>query len=460
MSDNYNEGSLIRTLWSRMLGKTHGGKRDRYDVFGWPKAVRVEDFVNMYHRNGVASRIVRAFPQATWSEVPHVYDDSKEGESDTGSFAEAWEALEKDLKICHYLERADRLSGIGQYGLLYLGFADSAELTEPVQGNAPLLYLSAYGEHSVTVQQWDMDARSPRFGLPNLYTIQTGRSTLSTKASATKAITVHHSRVLHLSEFLDDDEVYGVPRLLPAFNYLSDLEKVTGSSAETFWLAANRGILWSADSDAEFDPDDLAKMKEQADEYEHQLRRNMTGTGLKATVLGSDTPDPKPNAEVLIQLIAGTYGMPQRLLTGSERGELASGQDSTNWAAQIDDRRNNYVAPRVLRPLIEILVDTGNLPKPQGTFTVGWDPTASLSEKEQAEIAEIRGRTLQAYLTADGADLLVPPREFRVEMLGLPEESEYEETELDLPEDDADVQAGFGGPAPTDPDEGDEGGAA
>jgi len=448
MSNTYSEAGMFRALWNRLLGKSHGGKRDRYEVFGWPKQLTVDHFLAMYHRNGIASRIVRAFPQATWSEAPDVYDESRTSDEEPGGFAKEWERLEKDLKIRHYLERADRLAGVGQFGVLFLGFADNAEPYQPVEGRAELQYLSAFGEQSVQVTRWDMDPRSPRFGLPELYTLQTGGARAGGQASASKSITVHHSRTLHLAEFLDDDEVYGLPRLLAGYNDLMDLEKVVGSSAETFWLAANRGILWSADAGAEFDDEDLDRMKDQADEYEHQLRRNITGTGLKATVLGSDTPNPEANARTLLQKLAGTYGIPLRILTGSEAGELASSQDATNWATQVDNRRQNYAAPQVLRPLIEKLIETGNLPQPQGSFTVGWDPVASLSEREQAEIAKIRTESLTAYSNSTGADMLVPPREYRAEFLGLPEETGYQEDELPEDEEDEDVQAGFGSNQP------------
>jgi hypothetical protein len=457
MSDEtFADGRLIRSLWNRLLGKSHNGRRDRYETFGWNKALRAEDFVGLYHRNGVASRIIRAFPRETWSEAPAVYDESEDGAENSESLTGAWQRLNRELGICHYMERADRLSAIGQYGLLYMGFNDSANLSDPIEGQADLLYLSAYGEHSVSVSQWDMNERSPRFGMPELYTLMTGRSALATK-SATRSITVHHSRVLHLSEFLDDDEVYGVPRLMPSYNYLQDLEKVAGSGAETFWLCANRGVLWSADSNAEFDDDDMKRLKEQSDEYEHQLRRSIAGTGLSATVLGSDTPDPSGNLDSLLKLIAGTHGVPLRILTGSEAGELASSQDATNWAAQIDDRRSGYAAPKIVRPFIEKMIATGNLPEPEGTINVEWDALASLSEKEKADIGKTRSESLAAYVGADGADYVMPLREFRYEILGLPEESEYEEDEEGPDdEDDEDVQAGFGNPPASGEGEGED----
>jgi hypothetical protein len=173
--------------------------------------------------------------------------------------------------------------------------------------------------------------------------------------------------------------------------------------------------------------------------------------------LGSDTPDPSGNLDSLLKLIAGTHGVPLRILTGSEAGELASSQDATNWAAQIDDRRSGYAAPKIVRPFIEKMIETGNLPEPEGTMSIEWDALASLSEKEKADIGKTRAESIAAYVGADGADYVMPLREFRYEILGLPEESEYEEDEEGPDdEDDEDVQAGFGNPPASGEGEGED----
>ena len=56
---------------------------------------------------------------------------------------------------------------------------------------------------------------------------------------------VHASRVIHVAEDILDDEVYGIPRLEPLYNYLDDLLKVVGGSAEMFWLDAKRRLVFS-----------------------------------------------------------------------------------------------------------------------------------------------------------------------------------------------------------------------
>lgn len=376
----------LRSKFAELLGKSFGGKRDLYKVFGYPTKLRAEDFYSVYLRNDIAQRIIKAYPQATWRDAPEVTSENE-------SFGEDFQALYKKHKLANYFERADRLSSIGHFGLLLMGFQDGKSIAEPLEkGDHPLIYLTPYGEQNITVTQWNMDSQSPRYGLPETYSVQTGNP-LGGKRSSTKSRNVHHSRVLHIAEMLDEDEVYGVPRLMAIYNRIRDLEKVVGGSSEMFWLAANKGLAFKADADAEFD-DDGQDVKDQAEEYQHELRRFMTLQGVDIQELGSNVADPSNNVNVLVDLISGTTGIPKRILLGNEAGELASSQDETNWNARVDERRNTFAAPMMVRPFIDKMVMTGNLPDPSGGITVSWDEADALSEKEIAEIQKIRSETI------------------------------------------------------------------
>lgn len=370
------------------LGKSFAGNRNLYEVFGYSIDLSVDDFYAMYLRGGITKRIIKAYPQATWRDVPNVNDESE-------TFVEAFDKLYEDYKLGHYFERADRLSGIGQYGILLLGFQDGKKLYEPLEkGDHKLLYLKPYIETNADITEWENDEQSPRYGMPKMYTIQSGKSIIG-KQTAQKSQKVHHSRVIHIAEMLDEDETYGIPSMMAIFNYLKDLEKVVGGGSEMFWLAAYKGLAFLADKEAQFDDDELETLKDQAEEYQHQLRRIITGRGLDIKELGSDVVESRSNVDVLIDLIAGTTGIPKRILLGNEAGELASSQDETNWNSRIDERRNTFASPCIVRPFIDKMIMTGNLPAPKNdTYTVEWDESDALSEKEVAEIDKTRSETV------------------------------------------------------------------
>lgn len=424
------DGAMLRNAFAAYLGQSHGGARNLYQQFGYPTTIDARELQAIYSRNDIASRIVRAFPQATWRDAPLIRDekgDSAEREKDTYSpFVEAVEDFFDAHRVSHFLERADRLSGIGRYGVLYMGFDDTDRPEEPLQGTARLLFLAPYIETSVTVNQWVTNPRHPRFGKPQTYVLNSGGDLNGDAASARQSIRAHHSRVIHIAEFLEQDETYGTPRLLPIFNRLKDLEKVVGGAAETFWLTANRGIMLSADPETIVDGDALTKFMSDLEEFQHQTRRTLFGQGVEPHVLGSESPDPEPNAAILLDLIAGATGIPKRILIGSERGELSSKQDENNWAARIDERRNNFATHAILKPFIDCMIRTGNLPRPQGAWWVEWPETAGTSELDKAQVAVAKATAIATYSNAPSGETIVPKQEFRKDILGLPPESEYE----------------------------------
>lgn len=442
----------LRARFARAFGYTHSGRRDLYEVFGYSPVLTSRDYYNMYRRGGIANRIVRAFPKDTWAEMPLVRDEQgdspQEGRS-FSAFVQAFDDFAERTKLQHYLERADRLAGIASYGLLVMGFNDGKSPAEPLEpGKHKLIYLQPFSEVHVTINKFDENVYSPRFGLPETYTVNTGAEAHTEKTVPGKSFQVHHTRCIHLTEFPEDDNVYGTPRLMPVYNYLQDLEKTIGGSAETFWLCANRGLALIADPEAPLDEDNIKEMKKQADEFYHQIRRTIVGTGITASSLGSDAPDPGPNVEKLLDLIAGTVGIPKRILIGSERGELSSSQDETNWSSNINTRRRTYASPMFLRPFINLMIETGNLPEPQGLWWPEW-PDEKMNPEKEANVANAKASALATYSNAPEAQFIVPVPEFRSSILGLPPESDYELPD-ELP-DAPDVDPVTGEPLGPDP---------
>lgn len=429
-----NFGQWLRDQFPWANGLSHNGQRDLYHQFGYPRLLNLDHFVGMYERDGMATRIIRAFPEATWRDAPTIYDEegssSNVEDKDYSPFVEAVDDLFENFQVWSALEKADRLSSIGQYGLLLMGFKDGLELDQPlVSSAAPLLYLQSYMQRNITVQKFVTDPTDPRFGKPEYYTIQTGAYGIQ-QSTTVRSFRVHHSRVIHVAEFLDQDDTFGMPRLEPVYNYLLDLEKTVGGSAEMYWLNASRGVALTADADANIDDASLADMKTQLDEFDNQLRRNLALQGVQATQLQTQIQDASPVVGNLLDLIAGSIGMPKRILLGAEAGQLASSQDENNWADRTNSRRKTYAGPRILKPFLRIMIDTGNLPQPIGQFWIDW-PDSAASPEKQANLGNTRSTMLRNYASTPGAEIIVPISEFRKDFMGLPPVSEYEATEED-----------------------------
>jgi hypothetical protein len=195
---------------------------------------------------------------------------------------------------------------------------------------------------------------------------------------------VHWSRIIHIAEGGLDDEVFGVPVLENIWNYLDDLDKVAGGGAEAFWLRANQGTHLDVDKDMDLSPEARQSLSDQASEYQHQMRRMLQTRGVSVQTLGSDVANFSNPVDAILTLIAGSKGIPKRILTGSEMGELASSQDRDNWKDQINGRQTGYAAPYIVEQLADRLIAYNYLPKPK-QYSVRWPHIETLTEDERAQ---------------------------------------------------------------------------
>lgn len=407
---------LSRALLGTALGKTFDGDRDIYTVLGYKSSPCFEDYLAKYDRQDIAARIIEAPSNGTWSGQAKI----TENEEEATDFDNAVVSLVDRLALWQTFNRADKLAGIGRYGVLLLGFddvKDHKDLKEEVKkgGDRKLLYVQPYTEASCTIKTWNNDAASADYGKPLTYQItfnpQDGNNNGS-QGQVQTTLHVHHSRVVHLAEGLRENEVYGTPRLKNVFNRLQDLEKIVGGSAEMFWKGARPGYQALLDAESTLSDDAKADIKNQLDEFEHKLRRVLTLQGVEMKGLDSQVQDPTPHVNVQLQMISAATGIPLRILTGSERGELASTQDDSNWKTVIHERRIDYAEPQIVRPFVDRLIKYGVLPEPADGYSVEWPDLFSLSKKEQSEIAKNYTEALGKYAGSPGADIIVPPAEF------------------------------------------------
>lgn len=401
------------TLGRDPAGLTFGGKRDVSTALGFKRILNPADYRKRFNRGGLAGRVVECKPQATWSEGIEIVEDQDPLVST--QFEEAWVALNERLNLWSTFYRADVLAGIGRYAIIWLGLPGAPDTEAAATFNADdLVYLMPYAEDDARISAYDEDPESPRFGQPTLYLV---RSTAGNKRA--KATNVHWSRVLHIADGALDSLVFGRPRLELVWDYFDSLDKVVGGGAEAFWQRVNQGMhldlaVPKEGEETVLEPADIEALKSAMDDYANGMRRHLLTRGAELKMLGSDVANFSNPADAIITLIAGTVGIPKRILTGSERGDLASSQDATNWQTQIADRRTQYAEPVIVRAFIDRLVKAKALPAPV-SYNVRWPERETVNETERATIA-----TAWADLNAKAGKTVVTPEEIRDLVLKLP----------------------------------------
>lgn len=418
---------MSRARLAGQAGLSFIGARDMYKALGYDRTLTITKFHDRYFRSGIAARIVNAYPDATWSKTPTIRERTDEPgrnhETDPTEFESALATVFEKHRVFQYIKRTDRIAGIGEFGILLLGMpGDMKRPASKVNGISGLLFLSPFSQQHVDITKFEDNVTSPRFGLPTEYRV-TVANEISATSSRTRTFPVHHSRVLHISDGLLESDVFGVPRLHQVWNYLDDLDKVVGGSAEAVWRTMDRGIQWDVDKEMTLEEEDAVDLSNEIEEYEHGLRRHVRTKGITATVLGSDVPDPRGPFNVVISLIAATIHIPQRILVGAEQGQLASGQDVRNFAAAVLERRTNYAEPMVLRPFVDKLIDIQVVPTPENGYDVIWPDFISLSAQEKVDIAARAGQGIRNVAASlEKGIAIISPAEFRQEYLDLPAE--------------------------------------
>lgn len=374
------------------LGQVFGGKRDYYEVFGYERTLSPQKMMEMYYRGGISYRIAHAYPDAVWSRPPQLY---RKGNADWNA---AWDKFVTRTNFWSAIKKADVLAGLGRYAIILVG-TNKGTLEKPLSGKVTITYLQPYSEYNAQISEWDTNPTSPRFGMPLFYTIYPGKEQTSVAVSnpATrptgKSFKVHYSRVWHIAHGTLESPVYGTPRYAPIWNYLHDLMKIVGSSAESYWMTAYQGLHLNVDPEMDMNEEDAQDLSDEADEYQHGMRRIIRTRGVEINTLGSKVADPKGAFDAVLTLISGTTGIPKRILVGTEAGQLASSQDKGSWAERVEEERTDYAEPDVIRPIITWL-DTYTMDAPLEEVMLLWPEAYRMSPLERGQTAAQTARTI------------------------------------------------------------------
>src|SRR5690606_19790472 len=128
---------------------------------GYDRDLTPQMYRARFKRNGVARRIVRAFPAATWRGGCELIENE---DPDTQTpFEAAFLDLSTRLKLFSALQQADILAGLGEFGVLMIGAPGewSTPLATKVAPES-VAYLTAYGQDEITIDASVTDRKDPR----------------------------------------------------------------------------------------------------------------------------------------------------------------------------------------------------------------------------------------------------------------------------------------------------------
>jgi len=408
----------------QMLGLSHEGKRDLYDIYGYPESLAgTAGFELMYRysrREGIANRLTFGVAKTCWRDGFEVFSSHDD---------EAEQVIEDELLklfkagLNKKIEAADILNRIGRMSVLYVGVPDGSDNPkEPlgvVAGNPDAmldkLFFIPYAYDGVEISSQVTDVTDPRFGLPEFYSLTRQSRGDTNKDTSVNALVVHWSRVIHLNENALDSDIEGMGALEPVFNRILDIDKATGGASEAYFRNAKGKIAFEIDpkfasSALTKGSDGKTALQEGAEKFTNEYQDWIATAG--GTVKAIDTPHHTPLDTVKVALwgIAAESGYPLRVLTGEGSGQLAGSEDQLAVNQITRDRQRGPCTGWLVR-LFEILQQAGMLKDLPEGYEIRFPVQEAATEKQKAENGSKKADTVLKLSQAktqpggDGIDL-------------------------------------------------------
>jgi len=377
------------------FGISPDGKRDYNKIFGYGTNLRYSDYFAMYERHDFGHVIVDKIAKACWNELPKIMS------GETQILKDEMDQLKK-MGFFKALQRADRLNRIGNFSVLLIGMPDGLDLDKPLGSATDIqgMYFNPYNFNGIEILKQEDDPLSQRFGLPELYQLQTTNHGEKEKDSHVVSVVVHHSRIIHLAEGALDSAVEGTSALKAVWNSLINITKTTGGSAEAYFRNARQQLALEADKDARLKKgsEELAALKENVEDHMNGWDPVLRLQNMKANNLNIQMISPRETFDINAESISGETGIPIRILTGKGGGQTTGTEDRASWNALISDRRTDECDDYLMQGL-QIMSNGGMFKLPDNAI-VEWPPQASTNEKEAAEVIKNKAEAFKFVIEA------------------------------------------------------------
>lgn len=363
------------------FGISPDGKRDYNKIFGYGTDLHYSDYFAMYERHDFGSVIVDKVAKACWNEVPKIMS------GETQILEDEMKQLNK-MGFFRALERADRLNRIGNFSVLLIGMPDGLDLDKPLGSANDIqgMYFNPYNFDGIEIVKQVTDPLSQRFGLPELYQLQTTNHGEKEKDAHVVSVLVHYTRIIHLAEGALDSPVEGKSALKAPWNSLINITKVTGGSAEAYFRNARQQLAIEANENARVEKGSpaLTTLDENLEAHTNGWGNGLRLQNMTARNLNIQMISPRETYDINAESVSGETGIPIRILTGKGGGQTTGTEDRASWNSLIFDRRNSDCNGWLLDGL-QIAANGGMFELPDNA-EVKWPPLAALNEKDAAEV--------------------------------------------------------------------------
>ena len=365
------------------------------------------DFITPYElkkrsEEGIANRIISYRPETTWALGFEVIDNPDA--EDVTEFEKESEKLISDLDLVDSFLRLDKAAQYGSFSCFLLGFNDKKRLSDPVEHNAnnKLIWVRVLDETQITIKKVEDNKDSDRFGQAKLYRISNLDQRMNVSGD------VHWSRIIHFNPNGITSNVFGTSVLKAIWNYLDDLDKVSGGYAELYFRQAKNLILCLLDDERVYKEEELDRIEAALIDVQRGMKSYLMINHVKEVKsLTQDVKELSGGFEhIMNDLILPTCGVPARRFKGQEESKLGSTQDEAN-DEEIANRRRLMIAKKVVKSLWTRLFDVGVLTPPKdGEFDVSFHVEKRISLTDKSTILKSLADAIEKIKKTTGEELI------------------------------------------------------
>lgn len=263
--------------------------------------------------------------------------------------------------------------------IIVVGFSDYGDdLSKPVKDPQSVEDIVAYSPLEFIVQSSDedKDPQSPRFGLPEFYTLyQDG-----------KRVRVHYSRVIHFATRLLDHPYMGLSVLEPIYDDLVLLRNIRWGLGQTIvrYGSGFPDITLKGRNAKQIDDFILSKQMETVNARTYFVHSDNEQLEFKG--IGGVTLDPEKYYVPIMESISAGAGIPMAILRGAQAGTLAGSEvNEREYFKIISDAQSRYEPG--IRALIDMLIECGqvrwfyNVPR---KYRISWGGGFEVNERDRA----------------------------------------------------------------------------
>jgi len=380
-----------------MAAKRKTARKDVTDTFGirgtgptsqaqFGQTISVEDLLFSVKREPAAYRTVFQVAHDIFAKWFKIVDKSESPDEDFDAKVQKVLDVLNAREVYTHAAVFERLFGWSIIAITYVDYGKGIE--KSVENPHEIRNLSPYSLLSVDVQERDedKDQKSPRCGLPVLYTLN--------RSGAAQA-KVHFSRVIHCATRLLDHKYKGLTVIDSMYDDLTVFRNIRWGMGQTMFRIGGGFPDVEVQGATKKQLDDLEASQQFKSLHARTYFLHSDKTKLEFKGVAGKALNPEPYVNSCMEQLSMATGMPAAIMRGAQAGALAgSDVNEREYFKFISDLQASFEP--YLWDLIDRLMETGQIPRVED-YEIVWNGGFELNELDRMTAALSKAQAEEVY---------------------------------------------------------------